>query len=143
MIFGTRPTANQWEMKSSENALLALLMMACGVVVVWRRCRTDFSDLFAYKGSPQSANGYLTREGQFVHASPEELTARVGTERGKKEPVHIASEGEDLIADLKRGLSYVRRQRKMEQFARKEPWRLRITICVTHSNDLSSPPISC
>jgi phage terminase Nu1 subunit (DNA packaging protein) len=54
----------------------------------------------------------VVREGRFVHASPDELTNWVGTERGNKEPVHIASEGEDLIADLKQGLSYVRRQRK-------------------------------
>jgi len=54
----------------------------------------------------------VTREGRFVHASPEELTAWVGTERGQKEPVHIASEGEDLLGDLKQGLSYVRQQQK-------------------------------
>lgn len=54
----------------------------------------------------------VTREGRFVHASPEELTAWVGTEHGQKDPIHIASEGEDLIADLKQGLSYVRRQHK-------------------------------
>jgi hypothetical protein len=54
----------------------------------------------------------VTREGRFVHASPEELTAWIGTERGKTKPVHIASQGEDLIGDLKQGLSYVRRQRK-------------------------------
>ena len=54
----------------------------------------------------------VTREGRFVYASPEELTAWVGTERGKKEPVHIATEGEDLVADLKQGLSYVRKLRK-------------------------------
>jgi len=54
----------------------------------------------------------VTREGRFVYASPEELTAWVGTERGKKEPVHIATEGEDLVADLKQGLSYVRQQKQ-------------------------------
>jgi hypothetical protein len=54
----------------------------------------------------------VKREGRFVHASPEELTAWVGTEQGKHEPLHIASEGEDLIADLRQGLSYVRQQRK-------------------------------
>ncbi len=54
----------------------------------------------------------VTREGRFVYASPEDLTAWVGTERGKREPVHIASEGEDLVADLEQGLSYVRRLRK-------------------------------
>jgi hypothetical protein len=54
----------------------------------------------------------VTREGRLVHASPEDLTAWVGTEHGKNEPVHIASESEDLIADLKQGLSYVRQQQK-------------------------------
>jgi hypothetical protein len=55
----------------------------------------------------------VTREGRSVYALPEELTAWVGTERGQKEPVHIASEGEDLLGDLKQGLSYVRRQKKI------------------------------
>jgi hypothetical protein len=54
----------------------------------------------------------VTREGRFVYASPEDLTAWVGTERGKSEPVRIATEGEDLLADLKQGLSYVRQQQK-------------------------------
>jgi hypothetical protein len=54
----------------------------------------------------------VTRKGRSVYASPEELSAWVGTERGKKEPVHIASEGEDLLADLKQGLSFVRRRGK-------------------------------
>jgi hypothetical protein len=54
----------------------------------------------------------VTREGRFVYASPEDLTAWVGTERGQKEPIHIASEGEDLVADLMQGLSFVRQQQK-------------------------------
>jgi hypothetical protein len=54
----------------------------------------------------------VAREGRFVSASPEDLTAWIGTERGQKEPIHIASEGEDLIADLKQGLSFVRKQQK-------------------------------
>ena len=54
----------------------------------------------------------ITREGRSVYASPEELTTWVGTEHGQKEPIHIASEGEDLIADLKQGLSYVRTLKK-------------------------------
>jgi hypothetical protein len=54
----------------------------------------------------------VTREGRFVYASPEELTNWVGTERGKKEPVHIASESEDLLGNLKQGLSYVRLQKE-------------------------------
>ena len=54
----------------------------------------------------------VSREGRFVSASPEDLTTWVGTERGQKEPVHIASEDEDLLGDLKQGLSYVRQQQK-------------------------------
>jgi hypothetical protein len=51
----------------------------------------------------------VTREGRLVYASPEELTAdRLGWHGGQKEPVHIASEGEDLLGDLEQGLSYVR-----------------------------------
>jgi hypothetical protein len=55
----------------------------------------------------------VAREGRSVYASPEELTAWVGTERGLREPIHIAGQGEDLVADLKQGLSYVRKQRKI------------------------------
>jgi hypothetical protein len=55
----------------------------------------------------------VAREGRSVYASPEELTAWVGTERGLKEPIHIAGQGEDLVADLKQGLSYVRKQQKI------------------------------
>ena len=54
----------------------------------------------------------ITREGRSVYASPEELTSWVGTERGQKEPIHIAAESEDLLGDLKQGLFYVRKQRK-------------------------------
>jgi hypothetical protein len=55
----------------------------------------------------------ITREGRSVYASPEELTAWVGTEHGQKEPIHLANEGEDLLGDLKQGLSYVRKQQKV------------------------------
>ena len=54
----------------------------------------------------------VTREGRFVYASSEDLTAWVGTERGQKESIHIASEGEELLGELKPGFSYVRGQRK-------------------------------
>ncbi|HEX3351554.1 MAG TPA: hypothetical protein VHS34_01930 [Terriglobales bacterium] len=54
----------------------------------------------------------VSHEGRTVQASPEELTKWIGTELGRSEPIHIASEDEDLAADLKRGLSYVRQQKK-------------------------------
>jgi hypothetical protein len=57
----------------------------------------------------------VTREGRSVFASPEDLTAWVGTEPGQKEPIHIAREAEDLLGDLKQGLAYVRKQKKVRR----------------------------
>jgi hypothetical protein len=48
------------------------------------------------------------REGRFVVANPEELTAWLGKQSGK--PVHIASDQSDLTAELKRGLSFLRKK---------------------------------
>jgi hypothetical protein len=48
----------------------------------------------------------VTREGRRVQASPDELNQWLGRE--VSEPVKIATEGTDLSAELKRGLSYVR-----------------------------------
>lgn len=60
----------------------------------------------------QSEGMPITREGRFVYATPGDLTAWVGTTHGQKEPIHIASENEDLLGDLKQGLSYVRRLKR-------------------------------
>jgi hypothetical protein len=54
----------------------------------------------------------VTRSGRHVYASAEELTQWVGTEAGKSKPVHIAMNQENLLADLKEGLAYVRRRAK-------------------------------
>ena len=50
----------------------------------------------------------LHREGQFVATSSNELNAWLGQESGK--PVHVATENTDLTAELKRGLSFIRRE---------------------------------
>lgn len=50
----------------------------------------------------------VTKEGRSVYANPEELTKWVGTESGKVKPIHIASGEENLAADLKQALTYVR-----------------------------------
>jgi len=49
----------------------------------------------------------VTREGRNVYASPEELNRWLGHEAA--EPVQIVTEATDLSAELKRGLSYVRK----------------------------------
>jgi hypothetical protein len=49
----------------------------------------------------------LHREGQFVSTSSNELNRWLGQESGK--PVHVATDNTDLTAELKRGLSFIRR----------------------------------
>jgi hypothetical protein len=52
----------------------------------------------------------VRREGRFVSTTPEELNTWLGRESGK--PVHVATEGTDLTAELKRGISFIRRSRQ-------------------------------
>jgi hypothetical protein len=47
------------------------------------------------------------RGGRYVYAAPDELNRWLA-----HAPVHIATEGEDLAADLKRALSEAKRKRK-------------------------------
>ena len=53
----------------------------------------------------------VSRQGRFVTASPDDLNQWLGRESGGK-PVHAAAPETDLLGELKRGLSYVRKQRK-------------------------------
>jgi hypothetical protein len=85
---------------------------ASGALKGWGKIAEFLGQTVSVAQRWQKSGMPVTREGRSVYASPEELTAWVGTERGKKEPVHIASEGEDLLADLKQGLSFVRRRGK-------------------------------
>ena len=52
----------------------------------------------------------LRRQGRYVETTPDELNAWLGKESGK--PVHVATENTDLTAELKRGLSFVRREKE-------------------------------
>ena len=51
----------------------------------------------------------VTRIGRYVAASPAELERWLTREGGTKETVHIPADNADLTADLKRGLSEVRK----------------------------------
>jgi hypothetical protein len=53
----------------------------------------------------------VSREGRRVVARAEELNGWLGRESAG-EPVQIATKGTDLSAELKRGLSYVRKHRR-------------------------------
>ena len=54
----------------------------------------------------------LTRIGRYVAASPADLERWLTREAGAKETLHIPNEKTDLVADLKRGLSEVRKDRR-------------------------------
>lgn len=70
----------------------------------------------AFLGEPVSvvqrwaADGMpVRRQGRFVTTTPDELNNWLGRETGK--PIHVATEGADLTAELKRGLSFVRAEK--------------------------------
>jgi hypothetical protein len=54
----------------------------------------------------------VTRIGRYVAASPEQLQEWLTKEAGTKQAVHIPADGDDLVADLKRGLSDVRKSHR-------------------------------
>jgi hypothetical protein len=51
----------------------------------------------------------VRKQGRYVETTPDELNAWLGKESGK--PVHVATENTDLSAELKRGLSFIRREK--------------------------------
>lgn len=74
---------------------------------------TGWQQIASFLGEPTSvvqrwaAQGMpVRRQGRFVTTTPDELNAWLGRESGK--PVHVATEGADLTAELRRGLSFVR-----------------------------------
>lgn len=76
---------------------------------------SGWKQIASFLGEPESvvqrwgAEGMpVRREGRLVTTTPEELNAWLGKESGK--PVHVATEATDLTAELKRGLSFVRRE---------------------------------
>jgi hypothetical protein len=76
-----------------------------------------WQEIAAFLGEPVSvvhrwaAEGMpVHREGRFVSTSTEELNGWLGKESGK--PVHVATDNTDLSAELKRGLSFVRHEKK-------------------------------
>ena len=52
----------------------------------------------------------VRKQGRYVETTSEELNAWLGKESGK--PVHTVTEDTDLTAELKRGLSYIRKDKK-------------------------------
>jgi hypothetical protein len=76
-----------------------------------------WQQIAAFLGEPTSvvqrwsSDGMPVRkQGRYVETTPDELNAWLGKESGK--PVHVATEDADLTAELKRGLSFVRAEKK-------------------------------
>ena len=61
----------------------------------------------------------LGRQGRSVVATPEELNKWLGRESG--EPVHVVTPEADLAAELKRGLAYVRGEKRQSSRTKKSP----------------------
>ncbi len=51
----------------------------------------------------------VRRQGRFVSTTPQELNAWLGKESGK--PVHVATGDADLTSELKRAVSFARREK--------------------------------
>lgn len=52
----------------------------------------------------------VAKQGRFVSSSPAELNAWLGRESGK--PIHVVTSESDLSAELKRGLAFVRQEKR-------------------------------
>jgi len=80
-------------------------------------------DIAGFLGQPLSTaqrwakNGMpVRREGRYVVADRAELSRWLGRESGTAQPVHVAAAGErDLSEDLRRGLTEVRRRRRLHR----------------------------
>ena len=55
----------------------------------------------------------VRKPGRYVETTPEELNAWLGKESGK--PVRTVADDTDLTAELRRGLSYVRHEKKVSK----------------------------
>ncbi len=57
----------------------------------------------------------VSRQGRHMTANPDDLRRWLAKESGAAQPVTIASANADLAADLKRGLTEARRQRRIHR----------------------------
>lgn len=83
-----------------------------------------WKEIAAFLGQPASvvqrwaAEGMpLRKRGRYVTTTGKELNQWLGRESGK--PVHVATDSTDLTAELQRGISFVRCERRAGSGARK------------------------
>jgi hypothetical protein len=85
-----------------------------------------WQQIAGFLGEPQSviqrwaSEGMPVRkQGRYVETTPAELNAWLSKESGK--PVHVATESTDLMAELKRGLSFVRGEKPKKPASQPQP----------------------
>jgi len=88
--------------KSSDSSKLSAKLKGWAAIAEFLGQTPSVAQRWHHEGMPVAV------EGRFVYAEPEELTRWVGTEAGKVKPVHIANDDENLVEDLKQGLSFVK-----------------------------------
>ena len=67
---------------------------------------TSVAQRWAAQGMP------VRRQGRYVTTTPDQLNAWLEHESGK--PVHVATNDTDLTAELKRGISFLRREQQVK-----------------------------
>jgi hypothetical protein len=67
---------------------------------------TSVAQRWAAQGMP------VRRQGRYVTTTPDQLNAWLERESGK--PVHVATNDSDLTAELKRGISFLRRKQQVK-----------------------------
>lgn len=67
---------------------------------------TSVAQRWAAQGMP------VSRQGRHVTTTPDQLNAWLERESGK--PVHVATNDTDLTAELKRGISFLRREQQVK-----------------------------
>lgn len=80
-----------------------------GVLVGWQQIARFLGQPISVAKRWANSGMPVIHEGRRVRASPDELNRWLGHEAA--EPVQIATENTDLSAELKRGLSYARKQK--------------------------------
>lgn len=78
-------------------------------LVGWRAIAKYLGQTLAVAQRWHESGMPVQHKGRHVSAVPEELTRWVGMEAGTTKSVHISDDQEDLLADLKEGLSFVRK----------------------------------
>jgi phage terminase Nu1 subunit (DNA packaging protein) len=70
--------------------------------------RVNVAQRWAKSGMP------IVRDGRSITATPADLNSWLAREAGG-EPLHVSTERDDLSADLKRGLAYLKTAKKKNQ----------------------------